>query len=121
MPQESQLDQTQRLLAAVMGTDAEQTGRFDDVRKAFGDGKSDVVVELPWYEDGSTHQLILTKLQGDRAYFINPLGHVGSKAGAVLQDGGLQRRVEEDNTESAAVSDLEKVFGDGKARALIPR
>lgn len=121
MPQESQLDQTQRLLAAVMGTDAEQSSRFDDVRKAFSEGKSDVVIELPWYEDGSTHQLILTKLLSDRVVFINPLGHGNSKAGTVLSDGGLTRRVEEDNTESAAISDVEKLFGAGKARALIPR
>lgn len=121
MPQESQLDQTQRLLAAVMGTEAEQSSRFDDVRKAFSEGKSDVVIELPWYEDGSTHQLILTKLQADRVYFINPLGHGNAKAGTVLQDGGLGRRVEEDNSESAAIADLEKLFGTGKVRALIPR
>ncbi len=120
MPQESQLDQTQRLLAAVMGTDAEQSSRFDDVRKAFSEGKSDVVIELTWYPDGGTHQLILTKLQGDRVYFINPLGHGASKAGTVLQDGGLPRQVEEDNTESAAVADLEKLFGSSKAKALIP-
>ena len=121
MPQESQLDQTQRLLAAVMGTDARQSDSFDDVRKAFAEGKPDVVVELPWYEDGSTHQLILTRLQGDRVYFINPLGHGDARAGTVLQDGGLGRRVEEDNTESSTVSDFEKLFGAGKARALIPR
>jgi len=121
VPQESQLDQTQRLLAAVMGTSAEQSSRFDDVRKAFGDGKTDVVIELPWYEDGSTHQLILTRVTGDRVFFINPLGHGSAKAGSDLQDGGLRRRVEEDNTESAAVADVEKLFGAGKARALIPR
>lgn len=121
MPQESQLDQTQRLLAAVMGTQAEQSSRFEDVRKAFSEGKSDVVIELPWYEDGGTHQLILTRMQADRVYFINPLGHGNARAGTMLHDGGLGRRVEEDNTESAAVADLERLFGTGKVRALIPR
>jgi len=121
MSKESQLDQTQRLLSAVMGKEAEQSSKFEDVRQAFGAGKNDIVIELPWYEDGGTHQLILTRLQADRTYFINPLGHGSAKAGTVLQDGGLARRVEEDNTESAATSEVEKLFASGKVRALIPR
>lgn len=121
MPHESQLDQTQRLLVAVMGAKAKQSNKFEDVRKAFRAGKTDVVVEIPWYSDGGTHQLILTRLQDDRVYFINPLGHGEALAGATLSDGGLARRVEGDSTESATIGELESVFGAGQARALIPR
>lgn len=121
MSKESQLDQTQRLLGAVMGSAGDQSGKFDDVKKAFGAGKIDIVIELPWYPDGSTHQLILTRLTDDHVYFINPLGHGDAKAGTALLDGSLPRRVEDDNTESATLADFEKLFRGGKAKALIPR
>lgn len=119
MADDPQLDQTQRLLFALMNQKAEQTDRFADVQRTLEAGQSDVIVELPWYPDGGTHQLVLTRIAGDRVVFFNPLGHKGQAPGTTLSDGGLIRRVERDGTESAPLSALEDLFAQGKARALL--
>ena len=119
MSSEHQIDQTQRLLSALTGESAEQTTQFADVRGALQKGRNDVVVELPWYPDGGTHQIILTRLVQDRVVFLNPLGHQGHSTGTTLEDGGIRRRVEPDGSESASVADLEALFVAGRARALL--
>ena len=114
----SQLDETAMLLAAVLGSTSEETSSFQAVFKALDQPGKRVVLELPWYADGGTHQLILKERQGNRVAFYNALGHAGKGPGDMLTD-GLKRRVEPDGTESAELSDLEALFRAGKARALI--
>ena len=117
-PQASgQLGQTAGLLAAVLGATGEETRSVQAVFKALGQPGKQVVLELPWYADGGTHQLVLRAREGDRVTFYNPLGH-SAGPGAELTD-GLRRRVEPDGSESAALSDIEALFRAGKARALI--
>jgi hypothetical protein len=112
-----QLAQTAGLLSAVLGAAAEETRSVQAVFKALGQPGKQVILELPWYPDGGTHQLVLRAREGDRVTFYNPLGHQGGP-GTELTD-GLRRRVEPDGTESAALADVEALFRGGKARALI--
>ena len=114
---EGQLGQTASLLAAVMGATGEETRSVQAVFKALGQPGKQVILELPWYADGGTHQLVLRAREGDRVTFYNPLGHKGGP-GTELAD-GLRRRVEPDGSESATLADIEALFRAGKARALI--
>lgn len=111
------LGQTAGLLSAVLGAAGEETRSVQAVFKALGQPGKQVILELPWYADGGTHQLVLRAREGDRVTFYNPLGHQGGP-GAELTD-GLRRRVEPDGSESAALTDIEALFRAGKARALI--
>jgi len=106
------------LLNAVMGASSEETRSVQAVFKALGEKNKQVVLELPWYADGGTHQLVLKARAGDRVTFYNALGHKGGP-GDELTDGGLKRRIEPDGSESAALADIEGVFRAGQARALI--
>ena len=116
-PQGGLLGQTAMLLNAVLGTTGEETRSVQAVFKALGEPGKQVVLELPWYADGGTHQLILRAREGDRVTFYNPL-KTGAGPGSELTD-GLKRRIEADGSESAALADIEALFRTGKARALI--
>lgn len=116
-PPSGQLGQTAGLLSAVLGSTSEETRSVQAVFKALGQPGKQVVLELPWYADGGTHQLVLRAREGDRVTFYNPLGHSGGP-GAELTD-GLRRRVEPDGSESATLADIEALFRAGTARALI--
>ncbi len=116
-PPSGLLGQTAGLLSAVLGTTSEETRSVQAVFKALGQPGKQVVLELPWYADGGTHQLVLRAREGDRVTFYNPLGH-NAGPGAELTD-GLRRRVEPDGSESAALTDIEALFRAGTARALI--
>ena len=115
----SELDRTGKLLEAMMGGHADRTESFDAVRAALAAGRADVVVELSWYPDGGTHQIVLTQLDGDRIRCFNPAGHKGRSAGEILVDGPFRRRVEQDGSESFLVAELEARFASGKAAALL--
>lgn len=117
-PPSGQLAQTAMLLGAVMGATSEETRSVQAVFKALGQPGKQVVLELPWYADGGTHQLVLKARAGDRVTFYNALGHKGGP-GDELADGGLKRRIEPDGSESAALTDVEALFRGGKAKALI--
>jgi hypothetical protein len=106
------------LLNAVLGATSEETRSVLAVFKALGDENKQVVLELPWYADGGTHQLVLKARTGNRVTFYNAIGHKGGP-GDELTDGGLKRRIEPDGSESAALADIEGVFRAGQARALI--
>lgn len=112
-----QLRQTADLLSAVLGSTSEETRSVQAVFKALGQPGKQVVLELPWYADGGTHQLVLRAREGDRVTFYNPLGHAAGP-GVELTD-GLRRRIEPDGTESATLADIEALFRAGSARALI--
>jgi hypothetical protein len=114
-----QLDSTQALLKAVMGKKTQRVNQFEQVVAAFQKGQTDIVVELPWYPDGGTHQIILQRIQNSRAFFINPLGHGKLPVGAELTD-GQPRRVEAGGLESMPVASLERLFKEGKTQAAIP-
>ena len=115
-----QLDQTQRMLDALLARTGTQTADFAVVKSALEAGRRDIVVELPWYPDGGTHQLILQALAGDRISVVNPLGHAGHAIGDELVDGGIVRQAEAGNIESVRLGDLEALFKQGLARALLP-
>ncbi len=119
MGEPSELDRTGRLLEAVMGGHADRTESFAEVKAALEAGRMEVVVELPWYPDGGTHQIVLTQLEGERIRCFNPMGHKGRSVGEILMDGPLRRRVENDGAESFLVADLEERFAAGKAAALL--
>lgn len=116
-PPAGQLGLTAGLLSAVLGGTSEETRSVQAVFKALGQPGKQVVLELPWYPDGGTHQLVLRAREGDRVTFYNALGHAGGP-GTELTD-GLRRRVEPDGSESAALADIEALFRAGTARALI--
>jgi hypothetical protein len=117
-PQDSQLEQTAALMAAVFAAPSQVTTSLQAVFKALERPDGKVVVELPWYKDGGTHQLVLKERQGNRVVFYNPAGHGKQPAGTVITQ-ALKRRVEPDGTESCELADLEALFRAGKARALI--
>lgn len=118
-PQNRQLKKTQLLIGAILGVDRMRSKNFKKVLKALSDGMTDIVVEVPWYEDGGFHQILLQHRQGDRIYFINP-AHSKKPVGASLK-GKLPRRIEENGLESVLVSDLEDLFKSEGAGALLPR
>lgn len=79
-------DAVQQLWAAVLGEDRRQTGSFEEVLAAL-DAGGDPLVELPWYPDGSTHQIVLKERMGDEVRFYDPDGGgIGSLPLADLAD-----------------------------------
>ncbi|HEY9766805.1 MAG TPA: hypothetical protein V6C82_10580 [Chroococcales cyanobacterium] len=118
MTEAKQIDQTKKLYEAVLGKKSEKSEDWGAVKKAFERGVSDVVVELPWYPDGGSHQIVLQKIANNRVFFINPLGHGQLPIGTELAD-GQPRRIEEAGLESMPTSALEKLFGEGKCSAMI--
>ncbi|MGE5706845.1 MAG: hypothetical protein ACM3YO_00795 [Bacteroidota bacterium] len=116
---ERQIDLTQKLFGAVLGKKSETVQEWKPLKEAFKRGVEDIVVELPWYPDGGTHQIILQKLENGRVYFINPLGHGNLPAGTELAD-AQPRRIEEAGLESMPATQLEKLFNEGKCSAMIP-
>lgn len=119
MGDHSELDRTGKLLEALMGDRAGRTESFAEVQAVLAAGRTDVVVELPWYPDGGTHLIVLTHLEGDRIRCFNPLGHAGRSAGEILSDGPFRRRVEKDGSQSFLAADLEERFAAGEAAALL--
>jgi hypothetical protein len=82
-------------------------------------GEKQLLVEVPWGEvrGGETHerhQLILTRLEAGRVYFINAL-HTDAPVGATIegQGRGPQRRVEAMGEESMAVDRFRALFERG--------
>lgn len=114
-----QLESTQALLKAVMGKKTQRVRDFEPVKLALQQGKTDIVLELSWYPDGGTHQLILQNVKNGRAYFMNPLGHGKLPVGSELTD-GQPRRIEGDGLESMPLTQLERLFQEGKCQAAIP-
>ncbi|MBO9539864.1 hypothetical protein J7643_04630 [bacterium] len=107
------LAQTQRLAMAVLKAPIKPATRFSDVLKALKDGKHRVVIEVPWYTDGCTHQLILSRIAGDRIHFLN----TAKSSGRLKQT--LPRRKEADGTESARIDDLRQLFESARCGALL--
>lgn len=118
-PPNRQLKKTQLLMGAILGVDRMRSKNFKKVLKALTDGMTDIVMEVPWYEDGGFHQILLQHRQGDRVYFINP-AQTKNPVGTSLK-GKLPRRIEANGLESALVSDLESLFKSENAGALLPR
>ena len=112
------LDQTAALMSAVFAEPNVVTTSLQAVFKALEKPNAKVVVELPWYRDGSKHQIILKGRDANRVVFYNPLGHGKKGPGTELTD-GLRRRIEPDGTESCELAELEALFRAGKARALV--
>lgn len=112
-PAKEGLAQTRRLALAVLKATPKRATSFAAVEKALSDGKHRVVVEVPWYADSGTHQLILTRIEGDRIHFYNPAPSIGSFKQT------LARRKEPDGTESAKLDDLRQLFDSVKGEALI--
>ncbi|MNX71932.1 hypothetical protein D3C86_1032610 [compost metagenome] len=107
------LAQTQRLAMAVLNAPARAVSGFGDVLKALKNGKHRVVIEVPWYADGGTHQLILSRIAGDRIHFYN----TARASGRLKQT--LARRKEADGTESARIDDLRQLFESARCGALL--
>lgn len=114
-----QLGSTQALLKAVMGKKTQRVREFEPVKLALQQGKTDIVVEMPWYPDGGTHQLILQYEKNGRVYFMNPLGHGKFPVGTEISE-GQPRRVEAGGLESMALTHLERLFKEGKCQAALP-
>ena len=112
------LDQTAKLMSAVFAEPSQETNSLQSIFRALERPNSRVVIELPWYKDGGSHQLVLKARDGNRVVFFNPLGHGAKAAGTELLD-GLRRRIEPDGSESCELADLEALFRAGRARALI--
>src|SRR5665647_855839 len=81
------LEQTARLMDAVFAEPSQETNSLQSVFKALDRPNSRVVIELPWYKDGGTHQIVLKARDGNRVSFYNPLGHGSKAAGTELVDG----------------------------------
>lgn len=114
-----QIRKTRSLMEAVLGSPRKLTKDYSKVLEALNAGATNVAVELPWYEDGGTHQILLQHVEGERAFFINPAREPDLAPGTVLND-HLPRRVEASGLESTKLKNLEKLFERGKAVALLP-
>lgn len=110
-----QLKRTHALMEALLGTPKKGSKHFSKVIAALNAGATDIPVEIPWYDDGGFHQILLQRLVGDRVYFLNPLPRKGTTS-----LGKLPRRPEPDGLESALLMDLEQVFNLGNGTALLP-
>lgn len=98
-------------MGAVMGSPRRGTRDFTRIVNALRSGKGDVIVEVPW-ASGHYQQLILTRIEGDRVYFLNP-----NKSSDLSRP--FARRAEAQG-ESALLADLEAHFTRGKGEALLP-
>jgi hypothetical protein len=118
-PSPNTIEQAQRLYEAINNRRTRLTTQVEEVVQALKRGESQLLVELPWGEvrNGETHdrhQLILTRLEAGRVFFINAL-HTNAPAGATIegQGKGPQRRIEPMGEESMAVDRFRAVFERG--------
>lgn len=114
-----QIRKTRSLMEAVLGAPRKMTKDLSKVLEALAAGKTDVPVEIPWYEDGGTHQILLQHVADERVFFINPARQPDLAPGTILNE-NFPRRVETGGLESTKLKNLEKLFERGKAVALLP-
>ena len=117
--QSNGIEQAKRLYEAVMGRPTHLSASVDEVLAALERGEKQLLVEVPWGEvrDGETHerhQLILTRLEAGRVYFVNAL-HATAPVGTTLEgrEQGPQRRVEGLGEESMELDRFKALFARG--------
>jgi hypothetical protein len=112
------------LLDALSPHSTRRVGSFQDLALALQSGAGPALVELPWGEkrDGElyeTHQLVLTRVEGDRVYFINALKSQLPEGTVIVgMSKGPIRRVEPHGEESMTVSTFVELF-DRVKKALV--
>lgn len=119
------IDQTQRILADMLGVRMRESRNWDEVVAALAAGVSDVIVEVAWQHPGEApdrHELVLKRLNGDRIDFYNPKSHGVLAVGTVLPANPTvpERRVEGMGFESLPALSLRDLFVKGQGVALIP-
>lgn len=118
-PQPNTIEQAQRLYEAVNNRPTRLTSSAEEVVQALKRGESQILTELPWGEvrHGETHerhQVILTRVEAGRVFFINAL-HTNAPAGVTIegQGKGPQRRIEAMGEESMALDRFRALFERG--------
>lgn len=119
------LEETRQLLEATTGTGGRATERWEDVTTALAQGRTDIVLSLPWqHPEGPPmrHTIVLDRREGDRLVFYNPKGHGALPVGTVLAGNQTipERRVEGMGRESLPEAGLRDLFVKGAGAALIP-
>ena len=121
------IEQAQRMYEAVTNRPTRLTGSPDEVLQALKRGETQILVELSWGEvrGGETHdrhQVILTRLEQGRVYFLNAL-HASAPVGATIegQGKGPQRRVEALGEESMVLERFKALFARGGKAMLKTR
>lgn len=121
----SSIEQTQALYQATLGKATRLTASPEEVKKLLAAGQTPVVVELPWGQvvngvSHDRHQLIPTRVAGQRLYFINALKTAAAPGSEIDGPGkGPKRRLEANGEESMALSSFLTLFGRG-GKALLP-
>lgn len=120
------MEQAQRLYSALSAEPTRLARTVDEALKALTVPNATVLIELPWNEvrNGERHerhQVIATKVAGDRIYFINAL-KTPAKPGDVLggRDKGPLRRHEENGQESMDLASFKRLYAQGGQAMLIP-
>lgn len=113
------IEQAQRLYQAVTNRPTRLTASVEEVLKALKRGETQILVELPWgevrgSETHDRHQVILSRLEAHRVYFVNAL-HAQAPVGAVIEGlgKGPHRRVEALGEESMPVDRFSALFARG--------
>lgn len=119
------IDQTQRMLADMLGTPLRESREWDEVIAALGAGISDIIVEVAWQHPGQapeSHELVLKRLEENRIVYFNPKSHGELAVGTVLPANPTvsERRVEGMGLESLPTFSLRALFIKGPGVALIP-
>jgi hypothetical protein len=124
MVQPNSIEQAQSLYRALTNQERPLTDSPEALVQALRDGQTNLLVELPWGEvrDGEVHELhqvVLTRFEDRRVYFINPLKGQES-VGTVLEGEGKgpQRRIEAHGEESMDLVRFVALFANG-GKALL--
>lgn len=119
------IEQTQALYQAALGKATRLTASAEDLKKLLSAGKTPVVVELAWGQvvngvSHDRHQVLPTRVEGQRIYFINALKTAASPGGEIEGPGkGPRRRLEANGEESMELNRFLTLFGRG-GKALLP-
>lgn len=119
------IDQTQRMLADMLGSPLRESRSWDDVVAALEAGGKDVIVEVLWEQDGydpAPHELVLKELADYRVVYYNPTSPTDQAVGTRLP-GNLtvpERVVEGPGLESMPANSLRDLFVKGQGKALLP-
>lgn len=122
---DNSIEQTQRMYQATLGKPTKLTASVEELKRLLAAGKTPVVVELAWGQRAGDevherHQIMPTRVDAQRVYFINALKTPVAPGSVIEGPGkGPKRRLEMNGQESMELAGFLALFARG-GKALLP-